>query len=65
MADKKTEQFKTKADRFIFRLHCDLADHTVELEKARNKRNIFDVDKEEAFVNYIEKLILKANSDLL
>lgn len=57
-------EFNKKVDTFIFRLNCDLADHTNKLEIAKDKKNIFDFDKEEAFIKYISKLIIKAKTDL-
>lgn len=56
--------FEKKKDLFIFRLHCDLADHNVQLEQARAKKDIFLIDQQKAFVKYIEKLIVKAEGDL-
>lgn len=65
MTKEEFQKYEKKCKTFIFRLHCDLADNTVMLEKARQQRNIFDVDKYEDKVKYIEKLIIKANNDLL
>jgi len=57
-------EFSKKADIFIFRLSCDLADHTVKFNQARDKKDIFDMVKEIDFIKYIEKLIIKAKKDL-
>ena len=60
----KIMDYKKKVDIFLFRLSCDLADHTVKFNQAREKKDIFNIDKEIDFIKYIEKLIIKAKKDL-
>ena len=59
-----TDQEKQNIEVLKLRFKCDIAFHLQELEKARNKKDLFDIIKHEEFLKYINKIQTKYLKDL-